>query len=162
LGRNFLETFPEILTKFSVSQHKVQYWSLADKDISLTTILLFFISLQFLCCHRQSALTDRHAIIVAAPKYRQYFRESFAIVSALKFESFRYFATIIRISAKKCNFKICTNVKMPESKVFVVSQLIFLGGQKNSSGRRPNIAESFTKTRQNFASSKCHQNSNTT
>jgi len=38
-----------------------------------------------------------------------------------------------------------TKIKLSESIVYVISQLIF-GGQGNSSGRRQNIAEIFAKT----------------
>jgi len=58
-------------------------------------------------------------------------------VLVLKIESFRKFATI---------FKILTKMKISENMVYVISQLIFFLGQGISSGRRRNIARSFTKT----------------
>jgi len=43
----------------------------------------------------------------------------------LKIESFQNFATIFKIYAKIVNFKILTKMKIPESVVYVISQLIF-------------------------------------
>jgi len=81
-------------------------------------------------------------LVLRHRKFRQYFTRSYAQISALKIESFRNFATVFKITAKKFKitakkFKITAKKKISESIVYrrgkhrVFSQLIFSGGQRS-------------------------------
>jgi len=63
-------------------------------------------------------------------QFNQYFKEIFAKMSALKIESFqKQFHNILNFG-ENCNFKIWTKMKLLESIVYVISQLIFWGAGK--------------------------------
>jgi len=63
-------------------------------------------------------------------QFFQYFRESFAKISALKIESFQNFATNFQNFDKNCNFKLFIKMKISESIVYVISQQKFVGGRE--------------------------------
>jgi len=65
-------------------------------------------------------------LVLQHRKFRQYFKESFAKISALKIESCHN----IQNFGKNCNFKILSKMKILESIVYVISQLMFLGGRE--------------------------------
>jgi len=76
---------------------------------------------------------------------------------ALKIESFRVFATVKKNYGIYCNFKILSKMKMLQSIVYLINQLIFFGGREIAQGggeSKPKVSLKFSV---NFGSSKFHQ-----
>jgi len=110
---------------------------------------------------------NHYKLVLRNGKCLQYFRESFAKMSALKIESFRNSATIFTISAKIVNSKFRQKWKYRRVLiVYIISQLIFLGGREiaQEGGEilpkvSPKLQAQFWES---FVSLKYHQNRNTT
>jgi len=88
---------------------------------------------------RVQELDEGEKSSVAAPNISSMFQRKFRENFSPKHWIFSKFCHNFQNLSKNCNFKMLTKMKISESKVYVISQVIF-EGQGNCSGWRRNIA----------------------